>query len=366
MVKTAVLSLALASPNTNVGVTASLLSDNPLTAKSEAVTLMSPAQELVAVAPEIEQALSDAKPLEAQAPLDRLFENPAAPAPAVGAYDWLSAGEVKQLGQFKQLQNGKLSDAKHIGKKDWPKLRSLLVARSLKANPRLNPALTAYTPGETLNLMKAPEIAAWHEKAKTFKIPAKYKTVIFVPCAKTKPWVMPYAKKSKLYKAYNEIRELSRAGKIAPVYFVTVSEPLGLVPEDFWNDFPQYDNPGLFKDDSQRSGLLTKDWSKTPFKRKKIIPYDERAYGQAIDGLSGVIADFLKNNQRTGRRFLSFVENPDGGGTHSAMLDQADLKLKALGLKGVDANLRFLKRPAARTSPKSFILEKINSGRPKV
>jgi hypothetical protein len=203
--------------------------------------------------------------------------------------------------------------------------------------------MTAYTPGETLRLMKQPEIAAWHEKMRHYRIPADVKQVVFVPCAATKPWE---GATSGIYKSYNKLRDEMRKGKFPSAYFVTVSEPLGVVPEREWGTFPRYDDPGLFRNDSARAGrTTTREWLER-FGRNYVVPFDEKAYDQAIDGLSGVIADFARANAKPGRRFISFVDDAQGTSTHTDMLVHANEKYPF-----IDRADMHPKREAPRTEP---------------
>lgn len=225
----------------------------------------------------------------------------------------------------------------------------MLVARSQAANPRLNPELTAYTPGETLRLLDHPEIAAWHRSMRRFELPDDCKTVVLVPCAKTKPWTAEHTRRSTLYRAYNQLRADAEAKTLHGVYFVTVSEPLGVVPESRWGDFPQYDNPGLFRDDAQRSGMFKNDWEESRFKRRLVVPFDPEAYETCIRRLGGVISDFVRRNA-AGRRFVAFVDGHDGSHTtHGHMLDVAGESLDGIRVE------RFAKTPGPRTSPYEHI-----------
>ncbi len=154
----------------------------------------------------------------------------------------LSDSEKEQFGTTKKTYN-------YTTEEEWEKLRPYLVKKSQKRNPNLNTELTAYTPGETENLLKHSIIQEWFQKVRHFKVPEKYKTIVFVGGAASKPWGMQNSK-GDFYPFYNSIRKDVQLGKIRPVYFATISEPLGIVPEDFWGDepsnvFPQYDNPGL-------------------------------------------------------------------------------------------------------------------------
>lgn len=227
----------------------------------------------------------------------------------------------------------------------WTQLRDFLVERSLVSNPLLTADLTAYTPSETLLLCQKPIIKNWLDTIADFKIPTDAKYVVFVPCAKTKPWKDA---KRGIYKSYNKIINENKHS----VYFVTISEPLAIVPQDLWANFPQYDNPGLFKDVVQRSGgLFTRDWIEHFGKRYKM-PWDENAYNQCIDIFSNVIKKFILNNQKDGRVFLSFVNEAKSLSTHEDMLKRTGL---------IDPLFMFLKRNKAREDPSLIIEEKLNS-----
>lgn len=239
----------------------------------------------------------------------------------------LSEEEKNQLGNLKPG-----SKFKYVDKEKWQTFREYLVDKSNKSNPKLDRDLTAYTPGETVNLLNHPKIKGWMMKMDSYKIPENYKLIILVPCAKTKPWGLTRPKKSDLYNAYHKILEMFKDKQLqikGDVYFVTISEPLGVVPQEFWDSFPQYDNPGLFKDPVMRSGgIFTSQYKETPLGEKQIIPFDENAYNKAINLLSSKIENFMLNNKMPGRVFVSFVEDNSGKikTTHSDMLDRANIK----------------------------------------
>lgn len=254
----------------------------------------------------------------------------------------LSVTEKKQLGSVRLRQDGTPSAHPYPTPEQWPSLRGYLVERSRKANPNLDESLTGYTPGETVALLTEPAVAAWHGKEALLAVPEGYSTIVLVPCAKTKPWVGPSVSRSKLYSAYNELR-----AERPEIYFATISEPLGIVPMDHWASFPQYDNPGLFRDDAQQSGMTKKEWDASPFRRWYGLPFDEQAWHQAIDQLGQVVGTFLERNQTL--EVISVVDN-DGGPktTHGAMLD------KAVAVSGVEVT-RYPKRIEARVSPLSYL-----------
>ena len=227
-------------------------------------------------------------------------------------------------------------------KKDWPKFRKYMVLKSLASNPGLNPELTAYTPGETVALFRHPIIRSWHKKVVSYVVPSDFDSVVFVPCAKSKPW---NACRRGLYKSYNQLQQ-----EHDNVYFVTISEPLGIVPQDLWGSFPQYDNPGLFRDLAQRTDMFTSDWKRL-FGHRYLTPFDPSAYEQAISILSEVIKKFVAN-QRRRLKYVSFVEDRPFSpllkhiGTHSDMLSRAGV---------VDPEMRFTKRAAPRQEPYGFL-----------
>ena len=261
------------------------------------------------------------------------------PAESTAAFSKLSSVELEQLGT-----------PGFISREDWPRFRRFLVDRSLASNPSLDTELTAYTPGETIHLLNNPIIKTWHDEIAAYKVPDKYSMVAFVPCAKTKPWA---GASRGLYKSYNKIINDNKY----PVYFVTVSEPLGIVPQSLWGDFPQYDNPGLFKDNVQRTGGMFKsDWQKLFGTGPQSTPFDSAAYHQSIDILSSVIKRFIQNNGS--KQFVSFVEdkifNPKNKnvGTHSDMLSRTG--------SIPDAN-RYLKRDAPRKEPFDYVDQVLKS-----
>jgi hypothetical protein len=288
----------------------------------------------------------------------------------------LSDSEKSSLGQ---LHPSSKKGYKYIH--NWKTFRDYLVSRSKKSNPNLDTELTAYTPGETLDLLNHHKIKSWHDEMRNFTIPDvdakgnKYTHTIFVPCAKTKPWDGSCNLNRSIYSSYNQLRDEIRktTGQLPNSYFVTISEPLGVVPQDRWGDFPQYDNPGLFRNAAQRSGLFHRDWKNLPQEhggtgQPQYTPFDNVSYNKSIDLLSGVIADFVHNNkkQNPDMKFVSFVEDkpyrqwddPNTPrvdiSTHSDMLTRAGRKLEFL-----KPEHRFLKRGQSRQSPYDYMRQKL-------
>lgn len=188
----------------------------------------------------------------------------------------------------------------------------------------LDPELTAYTPGETLDLLKHPKVVEWFDMISSYDIPEEYEHIIMVPCSASKPWGKANCPGSaKYYKAYHRIKEqLNEQGKKA--FWVTISEPLGIVPETHWDSFPAYDNPGLFKDVSQQmNGMARQDYIDRGWPVSNP-PSDKGARSESIDILGGVISKFIGRNRRGGRRWISFIDGTKGKlTTHREMVDVA-------------------------------------------
>jgi hypothetical protein len=122
---------------------------------------------------------------------------------------------------------------------------------------------------------------------------------------------------------------------------VTLSEPLGIVSMESWADFPQYDCPGLFSDNAQRSGMHLSHWRAEGYERAYSIPFDEQAQQRCIERLGAVIGEYL--SRHSDHRIVSFVDDDAGKTTHGAMLDHAMAS-------GVSVE-RHCKRATARVSP---------------
>lgn len=231
----------------------------------------------------------------------------------------------------------------------WCQLRKFLLDRSMVSNSLLKAEMTGYTPSETLKLMEQPEIKDWLDNVENLKIPESAQTVIFVPCAKTKPWKNATR---GIYKSYNKIIEENDDS----IFFVTISEPLGVVPQSHWENFPQYDNSGLFKDVVQRSGgLFTRDWNEHFGKRYKM-PWSQKDYDKSIDILAEKIKLFINQNQKEGRQFISFVGDEKTLGTHQDMINRAG---------NIPKENQFLKRAAARQEPYEYIKQTLENIRSK-
>lgn len=257
----------------------------------------------------------------------------------------LSRVELDQLGQ-------PFGSSEFVNLEEWQQLRAELVLKSVESNPKLTDmSLTAYTPGETSCLLDRPDVQDWQNEFSQFVVPPEYDTVVLVPCAKTKPWDASSSRRSSLYRSYHKLIQMSEEGSVPPLYFVTISEPLGIVPQDRWSDFLQYDNPGLFRDDYLRTGMVKSDWIEK-FGARKHLPFDEERYRQCVMKLGSVVGGFIRNN--SDRRILSFVDTAAGQSTHQEFLDVAVQSNPEVSVQ------RHLKRGTPRVEPIDYMVSKIN------
>ena len=229
----------------------------------------------------------------------------------------LSDVERSQLG----IAKGGKSAKNYMSVDDWVVIRDFHLRTRLKQTPETNTDLCAYTPGETLKLLQHPIITKWFSMVEKFKIPEGKEKVIFVSCAASKRW--GDNTKSEDYQCYNMIRKEN-----SKIYWVTISEPLGIVPEDHWNDFPLYDNPGLFTSQGQ---VPNKFWLNQMGKQSSFAyPFDQNAFNECIKILGDVIKKFYDFNKQINPnlKFISAVETPSEKSTHSAMLDYSGILQK--------------------------------------
>lgn len=236
---------------------------------------------------------------------------------------------------------------------EWLEFRKILVAKSKKRNPdHFDENLAAYTPGETLKLLNHKEIVNWFKFLESFSIPDNTEAIVLVPCAASKPWFNhKNVNKSVLYKSYNQIINDVEQNKFNKVYFLTVSEPLGIVPQSNWHDFPKYDNPGLFKDDFLRTGLVKTDWEKTFVGSKHVLPFDDTAYNECIERLAKEIEKTLS---KINVPIISFVDAKEHT-THGHMLDMVEKINPEITIQ------RHMKKELARTSPYEYMVRTISS-----
>lgn len=162
---------------------------------------------------------------------------------------------------------------------------------------KILPELCAYTPREVYNLLTRNErIKTWFKIIGNHYYPDPSKKILLLyPCSTTKPFW-----KSRSYKAlFRTLDELSEYRKY--IHLVTISEPFGLVPEDFygrkgegynWSD-EWYDVPGLFEWWVRRNGL----------------PYEEEYLDKSIEIIAEDVAQYLTKTRDIYKERIAFVRS---------------------------------------------------------
>ena len=253
------------------------------------------------------------------------------------AFDRLNHEERSQLG------NGSC-----IHPDLWPQIRYYLSLRSIyHQDGELTDEYTAFTPHETRVLLGKSIIQNWWGDMSEYNIPDKYKLIAFVPCAKTKPWLNAT---QGIYSSYNQI-----ARDFPEVCLVTISEPLGVVPFTFWDSFPRYDNPGLFRGDTLRAGMYGDEWEAIGFPKNSRLPGDEEWRQWCLHSLADAIKAFCERNKNI--PLMSFVDDEpwygkitSASGTHTEMITYAGIEV-----------IRHTKRSVAREQPYIHMARKLTA-----
>ena len=155
----------------------------------------------------------------------------------------------------------------------------------LKLNPNLNPDLFMPDPKTTLEKINKSPIKDWLDFiAKEYEI-NEVENLILIPCSFYKPYDPP---QDKFYRKINHLRK-----KITNSKFITVSVPLALEPEEFW--------------DFQWKGFnLIYDCPFFPWIEKFGYRWDENIVEKVFSILKSVIDSFFKRNKENYKRIIAF------------------------------------------------------------
>lgn len=139
------------------------------------------------------------------------------------------------------------------------------------------------------------EVKCWLNFISNHYIPNSAKVLLFYPCSAKKPY--------NVSRSYRKLYEtLAKLGNLRnEIHVVTVSEPFGLVPEEFygkksrWHNWEEswYDCPGLF------------EW----WCRKNSQPYSKEIADKCIDILASHVASFLKKAEHQYSTIIAFVRS---------------------------------------------------------
>jgi archaeosine synthase len=167
---------------------------------------------------------------------------------------------------------------------------------SCKKRNLIKSSLCLYNPYETyIALTKNSEVKKWLHFISNHYVPREAEVLLIYPCSAEKPY-----HKSKSFKQLS--KTLSKLGKLREkVHVAIISEPFGLVPEEFfgkktkWHDWENswYDCPGLFQWWCDRNNQ----------------PYSLDFLDKSIELLAGYLAQFLKkaNDKKSYRKIIAFV-----------------------------------------------------------
>ncbi|WP_297093057.1 DUF5591 domain-containing protein [Thermococcus sp.] len=171
-------------------------------------------------------------------------------------------------------------------------------------NVKILPELCAYTPKEVCELIQNnSRIQNWFQFISTEYLPPSEKKILLLyPCSTVKPFWESRSYRV-LFKTLNSLGKYSKY-----IHLVTISEPFGLVPEEFygkkgtwfnWKD-EWYDVPGLF------------EW----WVRKYKLPYERECVDRSIEMISSSIAKYLKRTKNHYVFRIAFIR------TYSSTLKQ--------------------------------------------
>jgi archaeosine synthase len=161
---------------------------------------------------------------------------------------------------------------------------------------KIKRSLCFYNPKEVyLALTRNGEVKRWLNFISNHYLPEPRQVLLIYPCSAEKPY-----NSSRSYKRLYET--LSKLGNMrGQVHIVTISEPFGLIPEEFygkktaWHDWRNawYDCPGLFK------------W----WCNKYNQPYSKEYLEKCVELLAFYIASFLKkvDSNKCYAKIIAFV-----------------------------------------------------------
>jgi hypothetical protein len=164
--------------------------------------------------------------------------------------------------------------------------------------------LIATNDAEAVGLLQNERVIHWHDYISNKAVSLQREVLLFVPCAKAKPYLRP----TKSF-FYNWLwRFLEREELRNSVFVCTVSEPFALFPETDYGRMPNYElSPLLLKNNS------------------KLLESYTTTLGESIAG-------FLRRNFERHKTILAYVR-PDS--THALFLRKANQLLNKSAVRMV-------------------------------
>lgn len=156
---------------------------------------------------------------------------------------------------------------------------------SLKLNPRLNPDIFMPNPRQVLEKMDKSPVKEWLDFISKEYAIEKVNNLILIPCSFYKPYKPPH---DEFYKRINELRK-----KVVDSKLITVSVPLALEPEEFWNF-------------QWKGHNLIYDCSFFPWIEKFGYKWDEEIAQKVFLKLKLVIDSFFQKNKTFYESMIAF------------------------------------------------------------
>ena len=191
-------------------------------------------------------------------------------------------------------------------------------------------SLCFYNPKQVYHgLQKNADIKKWHSFMSKKYNPKKKDILRIYPCSTVKP----YNKSRSYQQLYKHLDKLN--GKRDKVQIMTISEPFGLVPEEYYSKLNWYDCPGLFEWWCKRYGQ----------------EFDKEYLDKSIEIIADNIGRSIKrvNKKRRYKKIIAFVRTFSSNlekkqdHTHRRMLELAaekyNLKIEILPTKNQVRNL---------------------------
>lgn len=154
--------------------------------------------------------------------------------------------------------------------------------------------LHLYNPRQVLEALTSDkDVLRWLEFISNHYTPEPRHVLLIYPCSAVKPYTASRSYRS-LYRTLSSLGYLRRE-----VHVVTVSEPFGLVPEEFygkkteWHNWENdwYECPGLF------------EW----WCRRHHQPFDHSVFRKCIEILSSYVAKFLEKTRNRYKARIAFL-----------------------------------------------------------
>lgn len=186
---------------------------------------------------------------------------------------------------------------------------------------RLDPNLCLYNPREVYEALKSNwKVISWLDNiAHKYTPPVGKQVLLIYPCSALKPYHMSRSYRA-LYRTLNSLGNRMRS----LIHVVTISEPFGIVPEEYYNKWTEwYDCPGLFEWWCRRFGQ----------------PYDREYVNECIKILAQYVSQFLKRTADSYKIRIAFIRTyssrlkVNSNHTHRRIIELASKK------SGIDIRL---------------------------